>query len=104
MQVVKTGLTFAIALIQLFIGVSWFVAFFTDQLDQAVPQLHPSVFYLFGIILILGVINLFIGIINLMQALFKSQLKIQSGFSIALLTVILTIILLLMLRYALSLG
>ncbi len=98
----------SLGIIQMTIGGLWFGAFFADYFGQSgsslMPQVNGSIYLLFGFILLLGGINIYLGIVNLLHQTIQTEKKYSSAFSIALLTLIGTIFLLLAIRSVLALS
>lgn len=105
---IKNMLVLGLGFIQMIIGGLWFGAFLVDYFGQSgsslMPRVNGSIYLLFGAILLLGSVNLYLGIINLLHILIQTEKKYPNSFSIALLTLIGTIFLLLAIRSVLALS
>lgn len=104
MIILKNFLVLLIGLSQTIISGLWFASFALDTVGlNFVSSIHFSVHILFAILFFIGAVNIYLTCTNFAHLWFKTSRKYNSSFSVAMLSVILTIILFLMIRFAFSL-
>lgn len=96
-SILKNLIVFLIGVFQFGFAIFWFLAFLEDLTDPNFNiYIRPLVHFLFGILGLFGLLNIFLGLVNFLQ----HKNLVQNPLTVTLLTVVLTVLIFLMLRFA----